>query len=131
MRVTNSQYAEAFYELSRTKESGSTQDLARSLFAFLKRKKELKKLPAIMRKMEQLQDAQKGIRGIFIATAFPVSDVLKKEMEAFAKKTFESKEVLLDVKIQKSLLGGMILQTETQLVDASVAGKLQQLRRIF
>lgn len=39
------------------------------------------------------------------------------------------KEVRLDVKVDPAILGGLVLQFGDRLIDASVAGKLVQLRR--
>ena len=129
MKTTVSQYAQALHELSKGMSASDQTKLVSEFVDFLKRKGESKKLLRIMKKVEQLQDAQAGIARVSVTTSFPIQDALLTELEAFAKKTFESKGVILDRQTDKSLLGGAVMKTDNQMVDASVAGRIKDIKK--
>jgi len=63
-----------------------------------------------------------------VATAFPLTDVQTKELQAQLKQALGS-NVLLDMKVDKSLLGGMVVTVGSRQLDDSVKAKLAQLKR--
>ena len=65
------------------------------------------------------------------ATATTAVELASVDRERISKKLADNlgKEVRLDVKVDPAILGGLVLQVGDRLIDASVAGKLSQLRR--
>jgi F-type H+-transporting ATPase subunit delta len=131
MKTTASQYAQALHELSQEKSASDQTRLVSEFVDFLKRKGESKKLSRIVKKLEQLQDAQSGIVRVSVTTVFPIRDELMTELEAFAKKTFESKEVILNMQTDKKLLGGAVMKTDNHLIDISVSGRMKDMRKVL
>jgi F-type H+-transporting ATPase subunit delta len=75
-----------------------------------------------------LADAEAGrVR----ATATTAVELEAADYERLAKELSErlGKDVRLEVKVDAAIIGGMVLQIGDRLVDASVATRLQQLRR--
>lgn len=128
MKTTVSQYARVFDEISRSLQG--SDDAARTaavLFGFLKRKRELRKLPNIIRSMQTIADGRNESLNVSVATAFPMNASLKKEMELFVKEVFGGKNVSLETRVDPSLIGGFVLRTETNLFDASTGEKLRRI----
>lgn len=69
----------------------------------------------------------RGERVAQIKVAQDLSDKQRKELEASLSKASGS-TVTLDVKVDPSLLGGMIVTLDSRMIDDSVAGKLERLR---
>jgi F-type H+-transporting ATPase subunit delta len=74
---------------------------------------------------------KKGIQVVQMTTALALSDELKQSIlktltgiEMLKGKTIELKE-----KVDPSIVGGMVLQIEDKLFDASIAGKLGKLKQ--
>ena len=65
------------------------------------------------------------------ATATTAVELASADRERLSKQLTDNlgKEVRLDVKVDPAILGGLVLQVGDRLIDASVAGKLVQLRR--
>lgn len=131
MRTTVSQYAQALHELAQEKSTSEQVMIAEDFFAFLRRKGEAKKLSRIVTKMQQLQDAQSERQRVTVTTAFPVTDELVLVLEMFAKKMFESSSVILDMRTNKTLLGGIVMKTDNHMLDASIARKIKQVSNLL
>lgn len=131
MKTTASHYAKALFEIFHTKNPVECVKTAKDFVSFVRRRGDGKKLPLIMKKLEVLRDKQAGVQEVAIASAFPLTLSLTKELELFSQTAFESQEVRLDIQTDKSLLGGVILQTENYLIDASLSGKLRKLREVL
>lgn len=65
------------------------------------------------------------------ATAVTAVELGKADEDRLAKSLSErmGKEVRLDVKVDPAIVGGLVLHVGDRLIDASVASRLQQLRR--
>jgi F0F1-type ATP synthase delta subunit len=129
MKTTPSQYARALLALSKEKSSSDQAKIAADFLNLMRRKGESKKLSSIVKKMEHLQDAKMGTKHISVTTAHPINAELMKELETFARKNFESKEVILDIRTDKKLLGGVVMKTDNHMVDASVVWRIKSLKK--
>lgn len=70
-----------------------------------------------------------GIGEASVKTAFELSDKQKAEVEAKIKDTAKFKEVIIDYKVDKSLIGGMIIKIGDRVVDSSISNQLESLRK--
>ena len=84
-------------------------------------------LTAIGDKFKEVADEYRGIAKAKVQTAFEISDErltrLKERLEQFLGKRVE-----LQVEVIPEILGGVILQTGSQIVDGSIRGRLQRIR---
>ena len=131
MRTTVSQYAKVLLELSRGKSASDQRKIAEDFAVLLRRKGESKKLPRIIEKAGRLDDVQAGLRRATVTTAFPLREGSTRKIEAFAKKVFGTEEIILEKKVDASVLGGFILKTDNQMVDASIARKMNHVRNLL
>jgi F-type H+-transporting ATPase subunit delta len=131
MKTTASQYAQALHELSKETSAADQSKMAADFLYLMRRKGESKKLARIVKKLEQLQDAQSQTKQVSVTTAFPVSDELAKSLEVFAKEVFESPSVVMNMRTDSALLGGVVMKTDNQMVNASVAGNMKDMRKTF
>lgn len=127
MRTTISQYAQAFHEIAQDKSASESQQVAGLLFAFLKRKRDTKKLARIVQKMQMLQDGKDGVMRVSATTAFAIHNGLKKEIEHFAQEVFASEKVILEMHTDAALLGGVVLKTENHMIDMSITKDVRAL----
>lgn len=71
----------------------------------------------------------KGIRSVKLTTAGPISEELKKEI--LGKVHADTANVELESVVDENIIGGFIMQTGDQLVDASIAYDLRQIKKQF
>ena len=70
-----------------------------------------------------------GIGEATVRTAFPLTDAQKKQVEDKILTTAKFNEVIIDYKVEKSLIGGMIIKIGDRVVDSSIANQLESLRK--
>lgn len=85
-------------------------------------------LPVIRDVYAELVDDKEGrVRGT-IWSAFPLDGNLKKQIEEALKERFHKKEVILAVKEDKSLMGGVKVAVKGTIIDGSVKRQLETLQ---
>ena len=77
---------------------------------------------------ERLADEAGGRLRATVTTAVPLAEGERKRLAERVSRRLEA-EVRLDARVDPPLIGGLVLQVGDRLYDASVATRLQQLRR--
>lgn len=88
-------------------------------------------LPAIATEFHTAYNDYMGIGKASVITTQPLDANLRKEIETIVRKLSNLKQVELDEKVDKDLIGGFILNVGDQQVDASVRSKLKALKLKF
>lgn len=88
-------------------------------------------LPAIAIEFHNAYNASKGIQKASVSTAFVIDEKMKTEMKALVEKLSGKKQVELVQKVDKSLIGGFILNVGDRQIDASIKNKLKSLKTKF
>jgi F-type H+-transporting ATPase subunit delta len=76
-------------------------------------------------------NAMKGIHQVKLTTAVELSDDLKKSISEKAAKEGGLGNVELETKVDESLIGGFVLEFNNNLVDASIARDLRDIKKQF
>ena len=138
MKPTASQYAHALIELSHEGSDSAQAEVAARFVALLRRRRETRKLPAILRHLERLTDAAAGVQRARVTTAEPLSDAaLATLTEQLAPLLAPRNSVLgqatehfiIDQHLDPSVLGGVSIRTETELFDTTVRRQLRELQK--
>lgn len=72
----------------------------------------------------------KGIKKAVLTTAYNLSKTQKTKVKRLFEKAFSS-EIELDTIVNKSLIGGLIIQVDDKQLDLSVERQIQELRKNF
>lgn len=85
-------------------------------------------VPAILQELEKLDRQARGIVDASVTVARPVDET---EREEIARGLSEAtgKQVTVHVRVDPSILGGIVVRLGDRLLDASVAGRLERLRQ--
>jgi F-type H+-transporting ATPase subunit delta len=99
-----------------------------NLIKLMIRRGRIEELPRIAADFRRLDNARQGIT---IATATSAKELDPDEVKALTKRMeqFTGGRVELDVKVDPSLLGGLVVQVGDRLIDGSVRGRLERLRQ--
>lgn len=84
-------------------------------------------LKRIASQFEALNDEKEGIRQVTITSSRPVSSELREEFVRRLEQALGTK-IKLAVEVNPSLLGGIIIRYEDQVLDGSIRKKLEDLR---
>jgi len=99
-----------------------------ALFELLYQNKRFDILFAITEKFQELLLVQNGIVKATVTTAIPMTAELEKQVLEKAKQ-MTSHQVVLDHKVDESIIGGFILRVGDRQLNASVASRLQEIKR--
>ena len=103
--------------------SGQTANLIRLLL----RRGRIEDLPRVAAEYRRLDDARQGITH---ATATSASELTQDEIRELTARLEQSTggRIALDVEVDPSLLGGLVVRVGDRLIDGSVRGRLERLR---
>lgn len=108
----------------------SVQPETNKLFDLLLENKRFEILSAISSEYSTLFDANNGVQSATVTTAIVMTPEL--EQQVLAKiATFSSKKITIENTVDPSIIGGFILRIGDMQYNASVANKLQELKREF
>lgn len=120
--------AEAIYESSYGKEGALLDDVIMKSAIFLKDKNLLGKKEEILKALEKIINKEEGIIRAKITTRFEVEKELEKKIEEFIKSKYKAKEVILELKIDPQVLGGIKIEVGDEIIDTTLASKIHQLQ---
>lgn len=108
----------------------SIQSETKSLFRLLQENKRFEILAPIASQYNSLFDEMNGIEVAKVTTAFAITPEL--EAKVLAKiATFSDKKITIINTVDPSIIGGFILRIGDKQYNASVANRLQELKREF
>lgn len=88
-------------------------------------------LPEIAKEFHNAYNAYKGIGKASVTTTVPMDAKTRAEFESIVKKLSNRKEVELEEKVDKDLIGGFVLNVEDKQIDASIKNNLKKLKLKF
>ena len=105
--------------------------LTNSFTVLLVKKGRERDLPEMAAAFIEQYNEIKGIHQVTLTTAVEVSDVLKKSIEDKVKAENNFTTVELTTKTDDSLIGGFVLEFNNNLLDASIARDLKDIKKQF
>lgn len=83
-----------------------------------------------VKQYEKLYNKERNIENVTVITAAELSDSLCKKLTDKLEKE-SGKKIILDLKVDKSLLGGIVLRTQNSQTDASIRSRLDAVRKVL
>ncbi|MBQ6230709.1 MAG: F0F1 ATP synthase subunit delta [Eubacterium sp.] len=108
---------------------GRVDELIRNTLVMAVEKGHSRYLTKILKVFVKNARKELGIGEASVKTAFELSDEQKKQIETKIKDTAKFKEVIINYKVDKSLIGGMIIKIGDRVVDSSISNQLESLRK--
>ncbi|MFY9463249.1 MAG: F0F1 ATP synthase subunit delta [Candidatus Sungiibacteriota bacterium] len=123
MRSTSGQYAHALIDALVEASDDARPQIIRRFLALLRKNKDMRRLGAIMRKVEKQSLADQGLYKIAVSSVSPLTEKTKNEIEKSL-----AKKLLWEETIDPALLGGIrILIDDELLIDASARHRLDRM----
>lgn len=110
---------------------GKLSQLTKAFNTLLTNKSRESNSPEIAQAFIAQYKEHKNIHTVKLTTASPVSDAVKNAIVAQVKKTSGYKNIELEEKVDKDIIGGFVLQIGDKLVDVSIAYDLKAVARQF
>ena len=93
-------------------------------------KHRLNLLFAIGQEFQAEVDRFQNVQALKVCSAFPLSDSQQKELQGKLEAWLKSK-VRMDVQVDASLIGGLVIQTRDHVLDQSLKGQLKKLEGVL
>ena len=100
----------------------------KTLLLLMAQNRRLQILPTIVWETEQYRAKQSGIVPVSVATARELSAADQKKIQTEIKAVL-GKDILMQTHVDESLIGGLVVQVESTLIDGSLKTKLDKLER--
>ena len=120
--------AYAIYESSKDKEGTDLDIVMKNSVQMISDKHLLSKSHLILSELEKIVDKEKGRLRVRVNSKTKITDKAQEEIIDFIKKRFKIKEVILELKEDPKLLGGIKLEIGDEIIDTTLKHKLDQLQ---
>ncbi len=128
MKISAKQYGRVLFQLTRGKTEKEVGALMAKFAAFLIRQRQEKNLDKIIAEFGNYWNLEKGIVEAEITTAIDPDKETLKLLTGHIASLSRAKEVVLKPKVDKKILGGMIIKMEDKIFDGSLKTRLEELR---
>ena len=101
---------------------------AQNFLALLTRRGRLDLIPPIVAEFRQLVQEARGVETATVTTAVPIDE---RQMSLIASRLTQrvGKAVQIEARVDPSIIGGVVAQIGDDVIDGSVRGRLERLRR--
>src|SRR3989338_7952708 len=123
MKAKTAQLAEAYVNLTASKEGKDLEAVAAAFVKFLAEEGLVHKSRELIRALDRAWQKKFGVANVSIATAHPLSPAAFKALEAVVHGADITQTV------DPSLIGGAKIRVDDRLLDGSIAGQLKALHQ--
>lgn len=128
MKLSPKHIAQAIYASAKDK-TGAERDRALELSVeFLARKNLLGKAPEILKHLERVKNQDLKIVSAAVTSRTPLTKYAEDEVKHALKKRYKAEDIILELQEDKSLLGGIKIEANDEVIDLSFKNKLNQLQ---
>ena len=111
--------------------AGQIGTMTSSFMGILVRKGREAMLPEIAEAFEEIRKVHDGVVTCVVTSAAPLDEDARKKVTALAAEKYPGKSITLSEKVDKNLIGGVIVRIGDEQYDGSVSRRLNDLRRQF
>ncbi len=101
-----------------------------NLVALMAQKRRLFALPAVIRGFDALLAQKRGVVRAEVRAAAPLSDAQRENLERTLREATGAK-IALDVLVDEALIGGLVVQVGSKMIDTSIRSQLAKLQTIM
>lgn len=128
MKTTPKQYALALYESLDGKSAGKVKAIIKKFVELLARENMLAKADKIAAEFIKIWNKKNNFIEAEAVTASGLDKAGVKLLKNYVTKLTGAREVLLSEKIDKNILGGVVIRYGDKIVDGSLKTRLEELR---
>ena len=128
MKANIKQYAELFYELTADKNSGEIKGAIEKFVKLLARQGQLNKADKIIDSFSKVWNKKRGIVEAEAISARELDKEIVKLLHGYIVKLSGAKEIILAEKVDKKILGGVVIKYGDKVVDGSLKMRLVELK---
>ncbi len=128
MKITPKQFAISLYESLDGKSAAEVKAVIKKFVELLAGKNMLAKADKIAVEFVKIWNEKHGLVEAEVVSAKGIDKEIIKLLKNYIVKLSGAKEVVVDEKMDKSLLGGVVIKYGDKVLDGSLKGSLQELK---
>ena len=120
--------AYAIHQSSLNKKGEELDSIIKNSTELIKSKNLLGKSHQILKELENIIDKENGVVRIKIHSKEKITKKTEEEIDNFIKNKYKAKEVLIELKENPKLLGGIKIEIGDEIIDTTLRQKLNKLQ---
>lgn len=120
--------ARAIYESSVGKDGAEIDIVAQKSVDLISKKHLMSRSKEILASLENLVDEKEEVVRTKISSKIKLDKKITDEIEDFIKKRYKAKNILLEFKIDETLLGGIKIEVKDEIIDTTLKNKIKKLQ---
>jgi len=131
MRISPKQYAQVLFDLTEGKTKPEIQKSVADFARYIYRNRKLALAGKIAEQFGKIYNEKKSIVDASVTTREKLGEAELKKMKQYVAKKYQAKDVVLKNIVDESVKGGFVLKVGDEVVDGSVKGRLEELKKIL
>ncbi len=131
MKITPKKYAESLLEATEGKSKKEVEGIVARLVNVMAVNKDLNKFELVSKYFSKSWNAKNGIVVVDVTTANDLNDKMTNNLSDFILKMLKVEKIKIRSKIDKSILGGVIIKQGDTIYDGSLRSRLYSLKEVL
>lgn len=131
MKIPSKIYAQAILEGAHGKNNSQVIDFVKKIVSVLAKNHDLSQEKSIISHFSKIWNDESGIVEASVSTAKKIDEKSLAMVKKHIKDDTGAKEVIISEKIDKSIIGGVVLEYDNKVFDNSLRTKINNLKRIM
>jgi F-type H+-transporting ATPase subunit delta len=131
MKITAKQYAQTLYELTENKSEKEVSGVVSNFSKYLVKNNDLKLGAQVIEKFNNIWNEKHDIVEAEVTSRENLHTEVYTKVRTYVSNKYKAKEVVINNIIDKSIKGGIVIKVGDDILDGSVAGKLNNLKSIL
>ena len=128
MKQSSSQYAQALYKLTKDKSQEEINVVIEKFVANLKNMQKLHSVEQIIKQFIEVYNEKNGIIKANIFTRKDIDEEIVTNIKKILKERYKAEKIEMEMTVDEKLKGGIKIMVEEDILDNSIAGRLNKLR---
>lgn len=127
-KLSHNEIAQSIYLLTKDKSGKELKEVLEKVVSFMERKRLLGKSEAIMSSLQKIIYKKEGIVEVGVRSVKGLSNHAKHELKDGLEKRYHAKEIIWKEGIDESLLGGVRIEVDDEVIDLTLKNKVAKLQ---
>ena len=131
MKISLKKYAQALYEATKDKSEAEVKTYVKNFVKILAENKDLKRGELIGKYFQKTWNREHGITVVDVTTAQEASKETVELLNDHIIKLFKADKVMMRQKVDKNILGGVIIRNGDTVYDGSLKSEIDSLKKVM
>jgi F-type H+-transporting ATPase subunit delta len=128
MKITPKQYAQSLYESLKGEDKKHASEIVKKFFEVLVKNNNVGQMSRIIEQFAKIWNAENGIAESVVTSAKELDKETVKLLNGYIAEQTGAKEVQITEKVDKDILGGVVIRYGDQVLDGSLKTRISSLK---